>query len=71
MGNELVVAATFDPPNAASRYKEWREVNRELLDELPPEAVRIDTGRAADGGTFVRVWLPPDATGRVSSGGHC
>jgi hypothetical protein len=68
MQNDLVITATFDPPDAQARYQRWRDANRELLEELPPEAVRIDTGRAVPSGTFIRVWLPPDALGRVSPG---
>jgi hypothetical protein len=59
--DELVIAATFDPPDAQARYERWRETNTKLLGELPADAVRVDTGRAISGGTFVRVWLPRSA----------
>ena len=66
MPNDLVIAATFDPPDGQKSYGRWREANAELLNNLPADPVRVDTGRAAWGGTFVRVWLPPHAAGRTS-----
>ncbi len=65
---ELVIAATFDPPDANARYERWREMNAELIGQLPPEAVRVDIGRALSGGTFFRVWLPPSVANRVLFG---
>ncbi len=51
----MIEVAQFQPPNAQARYVEWRKQHADALSEIPPEALRIDTGRAADGGTFVSV----------------
>jgi hypothetical protein len=65
---DLVIAASFDPPDAHARYARWRELNAELLKGIPPDAVRVDTGRAISGEDFIRVWLPPDVATRPSPG---
>jgi hypothetical protein len=58
--------AQFDPPNAIAKLKRWREENAELLVQIGPENLRIDTGRAGDGHDFARVWViepeQPEAT---------
>jgi hypothetical protein len=61
----LVEAVRFNPPGARERYDAWRAENAETLAELLPEQIRVDTGRA-DGGDFVRVWLPDETP--VASG---
>jgi hypothetical protein len=66
----LVVAATFDPPHAREQYERWRAINSDLLDELPDDDIRIDTGRADTGGDFLRVWLPADAASSARFGAH-
>jgi hypothetical protein len=63
--DDLRIAAEFVPPSAHARYERWREVNAELLNELSPDDVRLDVGRASSGGDFVRVWLPPDVLADV------
>jgi hypothetical protein len=63
--DDLFIAAAFDPPDAQARYNRWRDANAELLNHLPAEAVRVDTGRAASGEDFVQVWLPKDVLGDV------
>lgn len=64
-GDDLFLAAAFDPPGAQARYNRWRDVNAELLNYLPAEAVRVETGRAISGEDFVKVWLPEDVLGDV------
>jgi hypothetical protein len=64
----LVEAVRFDPPGARERYDVWRAENAEALAELLPRQIRLDTGRA-DGGDFVRIWLPAETARRV--GRHC
>jgi hypothetical protein len=49
------VVAHFDPPDAQSQYREWRQKHAASLSAAPDDAIRIDTGRAMDGGDFVRV----------------
>ena len=47
--------ASFDPPGAAEAFRRWREEHAEALENVPPEAMRVEYGRAAAGGLYVRV----------------
>ena len=51
----MIEVAQFQPPEAQSRYADWRDQHSTVLDEIPPESIRIDTGRATAGGTYVNV----------------
>jgi hypothetical protein len=51
----MKVVARFDPPDAQTAATEWRERHAARLAALPPDAVRIDTGRALSGGDFVQI----------------
>ena len=48
--------AEFWPPHALTEFEAWKRSNE---DRFGPEADwAVDVGRAADGGTFARVWVP-------------
>jgi hypothetical protein len=64
--DDLVIAATFDPPDAQLRYEWWREANERRLAEVAPDRVRVDIGRAVSGADFVRIWLPADVAAQCS-----
>ena len=51
----MKVVARFDPPDAQAAATEWRDRHGAELAALPADAVRIDTGRARDGGDFVQI----------------
>ena len=50
----MKVVVRFDPPNAHSAAREWREQHAAALSALPDEAIQIDIGRAVSGGDFVQ-----------------
>jgi hypothetical protein len=52
-----VTVADFDPPSALTELREWQKHHGDALDQLPDDAVRIDVGRAANGGDFARVMV--------------
>jgi hypothetical protein len=45
----MKVVASFEPPNALARAREWREQHADVLSAIPPEAIEIRTGRATGG----------------------
>jgi hypothetical protein len=55
IGHRPKLVASFAPPGGVRRFNEWRARNAELLADIPAEAIRYEYGRAAAGGTFVRV----------------
>jgi hypothetical protein len=64
IGTRPRLVASFDPPDAAGTFRDWREQHAAALAEVPPEALRVEYGRAQAGGLFVRVrideeHLPP------------
>ncbi len=50
-----VCVATFDPPGAVARFKEWREHHSERFG--PIGEWQVDVGRGLGGGNFVAVWV--------------
>jgi hypothetical protein len=57
------LVASFDPPGAEERFRQWREEHAALITGLPPDAVRVEYGRTG-AGLYVRVrvdeaHLPP------------
>jgi hypothetical protein len=48
------LVASFDPPDAATRFREWQAANAEALAAVPAEALRVEYGRSGDG-LYVRV----------------
>jgi hypothetical protein len=68
IGTRPTLVASFDPPGAADAYREWREAHAATLAGVPADTIRVEYGRAASGGLFVRVrideeHLPPDLAG--------
>ena len=55
IGTRPRLVASFDPPDAAGAFRGWRERHAQALAAVPPEAVRVEYGRAQAGGLFVRV----------------
>ncbi|MGH3036560.1 MAG: hypothetical protein ACRDMU_05205 [Gaiellaceae bacterium] len=69
IGTRPTLVASFDPPNAAEAFGRWRAEHTAALAGVPAEALRVEYGRAPQGGLFVRVrideaHLPPDLMGR-------
>jgi hypothetical protein len=55
IGTRPHLVASFDPPGADAAFRAWRERNAEALATVPPEAFRVEYGRAQAGGLYVRV----------------
>jgi hypothetical protein len=55
IGTRPRLVASFDPPGADAAFRAWRERNAEALATVPPEAFRVEYGRAQAGGLYVRV----------------
>jgi hypothetical protein len=64
---KVQVVARFDSPNAHAASREWRERHGSTLAEIPADAVRIDTGRAADGGDFVQISVEDEYAQRFAA----
>jgi hypothetical protein len=54
------LVASFDPPDAEARFKEWQAANAGLLEGLPPDAYRVEYGRTGEG-LYVRVRVDESA----------
>jgi hypothetical protein len=54
------LVASFDPPDAEARFKEWQAANAGLLHGLPPDAYRVEYGRTG-AGLYVRVRVDESA----------
>jgi hypothetical protein len=48
------LVASFDPPGADVRFRDWQAANAKVLAEVPAEAIRIEYGRTGEG-LYVRV----------------
>jgi hypothetical protein len=48
------LVASFEPPDAATRFAQWQESNAKALARVPAEAMRVEYGRTGDG-LYVRV----------------
>lgn len=55
IGTRPLLVASFDPPGAAEAFRTWRQRHETALAGVPPEALRVEYGRAAAGGLVVRV----------------
>jgi len=55
IGPRPTLVASFDPPGAAEAFGRWRAEHAAALAEVPAEAIRVEYGRAPQGGLFVRV----------------
>lgn len=68
IGTRPKLVASFDPPDAGEEFRRWRNARAGLLARVPAGALRVEYGRAPQGGLFVRVRidereLPPGLTG--------
>ena len=68
IGTRPKLVASFDPPGADEAFRKWQEEHSEALSGVPPHALRVENGRAAAGGLYVRVRIdeahvPPDLGG--------
>ncbi len=54
IGMRPKLVASFDPPNAEERFREWEAAHAEALAEIPVEAWRVEYGRTGVG-PYVRV----------------
>jgi len=72
IGRRPTLVASFAGPGAAARFAEWRTANGEVLAGIPPEALRVEYGRAgAERLIRVRVEesvLPPGLEGPDEAG---
>ena len=48
------LVASFDPPGADERFREWQAAHGEALAGVPAEALRVEYGRTG-AGLYVRV----------------
>ncbi|MEO8290279.1 MAG: hypothetical protein ABI649_04715 [Gaiellaceae bacterium] len=54
IGTRPKLVASFDPPNAEERYREWAAANADALAGVPVGAWRVEYGRTGVG-PYVRV----------------
>jgi hypothetical protein len=69
IGTRPTLVASFDPPRADEAFRRWRSEHESALSQVPAEALRVEYGRAPQGGLFVRVridegHLPPSLARR-------
>lgn len=67
IGTRPRLVASFEPPGADEAFRAWRERHTDTLAGVPPEALRVEYGRAPAGGLSVRVriaeeHIPPELT---------
>jgi hypothetical protein len=55
IGTRPTLVASFDPPSAGEAFRRWRAEHETALAEVPADALRVEYGRAPEGGLFVRV----------------
>ena len=48
------LVASFDPPDAETRFRDWQDANAKALAGVPAEAMRVEYGRTG-AGLYVRV----------------
>jgi hypothetical protein len=68
IGTRPRLVASFDPPGAQEAFQRWQQEHAEVLAPVPPQALRVEYGRASGGGLYVRVrideaHLPPELGG--------
>ena len=47
------LVASFDPPDAETRFRDWQDANAKALAGVPAEAMRVEYGRTG-AGLYVR-----------------
>jgi hypothetical protein len=68
IGTRPKLVASWAPPGAAESFRRWQAEHAEALADVPPDALRVEYGRAPEGGLYVRVridetHLPAGLTG--------
>jgi len=48
------LVASFDPPDAETRFRDWQDANAKALAGVPAEGMRVEYGRTG-AGLYVRV----------------
>jgi hypothetical protein len=54
IGTRPTLLASFDPPDAEARFREWEAAHAEALAAIPADAWRVEYGRTGIG-PYVRV----------------
>jgi hypothetical protein len=54
IGTRPKLVASFDPPDAEGRFREWQAAHAQTLAGIPAEAWRVEYGRTG-AGSYVRV----------------
>jgi hypothetical protein len=54
IGTRPKLVASFDPPDAEARFREWQATHADALAGIPAEAWRVEYGRTGVG-AYVRV----------------
>ena len=54
IGTRPKLVASFDPPDAEARFREWQTANAAALAKIPGESWRVEYGRTGVG-PYVRV----------------
>jgi hypothetical protein len=55
IGTRPRLVASFEPPGAEDAFRAWRHRHAEALAAVPADALRVEYGRAPQGGLAVRV----------------
>jgi hypothetical protein len=55
IGTRPKLVASWDPPGAAESFRRWQAEHADALGHVPAEALRVEYGRAPEGGLYVRV----------------
>jgi hypothetical protein len=55
IGTRPRLVASFEPPGAEDAFRAWRDRHAEALAGVPADALRVEYGRAPEGGLAVRV----------------
>jgi hypothetical protein len=48
------LVASFDPPDAETRFRDWQAANAQVIAGVPAEVLRVEYGRTG-AGLYVRV----------------
>lgn len=55
IGTRPRLVASFEPPGADEAFRAWHKRHADTLASVPPAALRVEYGRAPEGGLAVRV----------------
>jgi hypothetical protein len=60
IGQRPRLVASFEPPDAETRFRAWRERHTDVLRAVPPDSLRVEYGRTG-AGLYVRVRIDETA----------